>query len=272
MFIACKIYLCQTTVLFEGPFMYQPLLPIVKPLVFEGKSGILHITYKYNDSARLFVQEGIIEQVETLHLQGKKAAATCARWVNISTSFDEGDQGEYTPDPDIDTNDLLSFLEKSSKNIAIIQKKISDDQAVFKIDADKLNKTKKLSAEDLKIALLFDGKRTIEEVLAQAGKSELAVLTHTCRLIMAGVAEQVREKKDILPQPDREALLSSLDEELTNLVGPAGAILVEDAFEKIGSEPETLAQSEVGPLFDEIKVMLDDDEKEDFAAWAKQFL
>ncbi len=252
--------------------MYQPLLPIVKPLVFEGKSGTLHITHKYNDQARLFVQEGIIEQVETLHLQGKKAAATCARWVNISTNFDEGNQGDYTSDPDIDTNDLLSFLEKSSKNIAIIQKKIDNDQAVFKIDADKLNKTQKLGAEDLKIALLFDGKRSIEQILALAGKSELAVLTHACRLIMAGVAEQVTEKKDILSAQEREALLGSLDEELTNLVGPASAILVEDAFEKIGSEPKTLAQSEIGPLFEEIKVMLDDDEKEDFGAWAKKFL
>ncbi len=252
--------------------MYQPLLPIVKPLVFEGKSGTLHITHKYNDSARLHVKEGIIEQVETLHLQGKKAAATCARWVNISTSFDEGDQGGYTPDPDIDTNDFLSFLEKSSKNIAIIQKKIGDDQAVFKIDADKLNKAKKLGAEDLKIALLFDGKRTIEEVLAQSEKSELAVLTHTCRLIMAGVAERVKEKKDILSKEEREAILGALDEKLTDLVGPAGAILTEDAFEKIGSEPESFAKSEVGPLFEAIKVMLDDDEKEDFTAWSKQFL
>ncbi len=252
--------------------MYQPLLPIVKPLVFEGKSGTLHITHKYNDQARLFIQEGIIEQVETLHLQGKKAAATCARWVNISTSFEEGNQGNYTSDPDIDTNDLLSFLEKSSKNVAIIRKKIDNDQAVFKIDADKLNKAQKLGAEDLKIALLFDGKRNIEQILALAGKSELAVLTHTCRLIMAGVAEQVTEKKDILSLQERETLLGSLDEELTNLVGPAGAILVEDAFEKIGSEPKTLAQSEVGPLFEEIKVMLDDDEKEDFGAWAKKFL
>jgi len=47
---------------------------------------------------------------------------------------------------------------------------------------------------------------------------------------------------------------------------------VEDAFEKIGSEPKNLAQSEVGPLFEEIKVMLDDDEKEDFTAWAEKFL
>ena len=252
--------------------MYQPLLPIVKPLVFEGKSGILHISHKYNDSAQLYIKEGIIEQVETLHLQGKNAAAACARWVNITASFNEGDQGTGTPDPEIDTNEFLSFLEKSSKNIAIIRQKIENDQAVFKIDADKLNKAQKLSADDLKIALLFDGKRTIEEVLELSGKSELAVLTHTCRLIMEGVAEQVRIKKDVLPPQDREALLNALDEKLTDLVGPAGTILVEDAFEKIGSEAENLAQSEIGPFFDEIKEMLDDNEKENFAGWAKQFL
>lgn len=252
--------------------MYQPLLPIVKPLVFEGKSGILHVMHKYDDQARLFVQEGIIEQVDTKHLQGKKAAAACARWVNISTSFDEGDQAGHAVDSEIDTNDFLSFLEKSSRNIAIIQKKIVNDQAIFRIDSNKLNKATKLGADDLKIALLFDGKRTIEQLLPLAGKSELAVLTHTCRLIISGIAEQVTEKKDILPQQKREELLQSLDGKLTDLVGPAGAILVEDALEKIGSEPEVLAQSEIARLFEEIKVMLDDDEKKSFTDWAKKFL
>jgi len=252
--------------------MYQPLLPIVKPLVFEGKSGTLYMTHKYGDEARLYIQEGIIEQVETKKLTGKNAASTCARWVNISTRFDEGDLGSYTPDPEIDTNDFLSFLEKSAKNIAIIQKKIADDQVILHIDSNKLKAAKKLGTEDLKIALLFDGKKTIEQILSLAGKSELAVLTHACRLIMSGVAEQIVEKKDVLPQEERENLLQSLDDKLTDLVGPASAILVEDGLEKIGSTAETLTKSEIAPLFSEIEVMLDDDEKEIFLDWTKKFL
>jgi hypothetical protein len=251
--------------------MYQSLLPIVKPLVFEGKSGTLQVMHKYNDQAQLFVKEGIIEQVKTKKLQGKKAVATCARWVNITTSFQEGKQGDYTPDPEIDTNDFLSFLEKSSKNIEIIQKKISDDDAVFQIDSNKLNNAKKLGAEDLKIALLFDGKRSIEQVLPLAGKSELAVLTHTCRLIISGVAQQA-SSKDVIPDQEREEFLQALEEKLTDLVGPAGPILAEDALSTIGSRPDMLAQDEIGPLLSAIGTMLEDEEKVILDKWGAQFL
>jgi len=251
--------------------MYQSLLSIIKPLVFEGKSGTLQVMHKYNDQAQLFVKEGIIEQVKTKKLQGKKAVATCARWVNITTSFQEGKQGDYTPDPEIDTNDFLSFLEKSSKNIAIIQKKISDDDAVFQIDSNKLNNAKKLGAEDLKIALLFDGKRSIEQVLPLAGKSELAVLTHTCRLIISGVAQQA-SSKDVMPEQEREDFLQALEEKLTDLVGPAGPILAEDALSTIGSRPDMLAQNEIGPLLSAIGTMLENDEKVILDKWGTQFL
>jgi len=251
--------------------MYQSLLPIVKPLVFEGKSGVLQVTHKYDDQAQLFVQEGIIEQVKTKHLQGKKAVATCARWVNITTRFEEGKQDDYTPDPEIDTNDFLSFLEKSAKNIEVIRKKIAGDDAVFQIDSNKLNNAKKLGAEDLKIALLFDGKRSIEQILPLSGKSELAVLTHTCRLIMSGVAGQATAK-DVLPKEEREAFLQALDEKLTDLVGPAGSILVEDALETIGSRTDMLTQDEISPLLSAIGTMLEDDEKVSLDEWGEKFV
>ena len=249
--------------------MYQPLLPIVKPLIFEGKSGILKITHKYDDQARLYVREGIIEHGTTSRLEGKKAVATCLRWVNITTSFDEGLTESYSPDPEIDTNDVLSFLEKSAKNIAVIQKRIPDDQAIFQIDSQKLNTAAKLSADDLKIALLFDGKKNIEDILSLAGKSELAVLTHTCRLIMAGVAEQI-SAKDVLPEEKRTELLEAIENRLIDLVGPAGSILVEDALANIGTRTERLAAEDIEPLLREISSMLDEEEQEDFQAWAEK--
>ena len=249
--------------------MYQSLLPIVKPLIFEGKSGILKITHKYGDQARLYVREGIIEHATTSKLEGKNAVATCLRWVNITTSFDEGQSEPYTTDPEIDTNDVLSFLEKSAKNISIIQKYIPDDQAIFHIDSQKLNAATKLSADDLKIALLFDGKKTIEQILPLAGKSELAVLTHTCRLIMAGVAQQA-ESKEALAEDVRTELFEVIEDKLIDLVGPAGAILVEDALSNIGINAEHLAVEDIKPLLDEIASMLDEEEQEEFHAWAEQ--
>ena len=251
--------------------MYQPLLPIVKPLIFEGKSGILKITHKYDDQAKLYVREGIIEQGTTKKLEGKKAVATCLRWVNITTSFDEGLTEQYTTDPEIDTNDVLSFLEKSAKNIGVIQKRIPDDQAIFQIDSQKLNAATKLSADDLKIALLFDGRKTIEDILPLAGKSELAVLTHTCRLIMAGVAQQI-SAKEALPEEKRTELLEAIEDKLIDLVGPAGAILVEDALANIGTKAERMAADDLEPLLHEIASMLDEEEQEAFRSWTEKLI
>ena len=251
--------------------MYKSLLPIIKPLVFEGKSGILHITHKYNDQAQLFLREGIIEQVETTNLRRKQAAAACARWISITTEFQEGEPGTYTPDPEIDTNSFLSYIEKTFNTIEIINKNISDDGIILQIDTSKLNKTDKLNAEDLKVALLFDGIRNIEQVLFMSDKSELAVLAHTCRLVMAGVANKVTVKKT-MPKQEQEEFLHSLNTKLTDLIGPAGPILVDDAFEKIGSGPDTLAREEIPALIAEIGVLLDDEELVELDKWSANYL
>ncbi len=251
--------------------MYQSLLPVLKPLVFEGKTGILQIIHKYNDQAQLFLREGIIEQVETTNLSGKQAMSTCARWVSITTKFQEGELSNYTPDPEIDTNSLLSYLEKALNTIKIINKKISDDGIVLQVDTDKLSKTSKLTTDDFKIALLFDGTRNIKQALSMSDKSELALLAHTCRLIMAGVAKEIIIK-DIMPKQEREDFLHSLDTQLTDLVGPAGQILVDDALKTIGSGPDTLAREDIVPLISEIGTLLEDEERVELDRWSESYL
>ena len=251
--------------------MYQSLLPILKPLVFEGKSGVLKITHKYNDQAQLFLKEGIIEQVVTTNLRGKSAAAKCAAWVNITTDFQEGEDNNYTPDPEIDTNLFLTYLERTFKTIEMINKNISDDSVILQIDINKLNKVNWLNAEDLKIALLFDGKRSIEQVLAMSDKSELAVLAHATRLIMAKVANKVT-LKNVMPEQDQKDFLQSLNTKLTDLIGPAGPVLVDDAFKTIDSGPGILAREEIPSLIAEIGALLDDEERIEFDEWSNKYI
>ncbi len=251
--------------------MYQSLLPILKPLVFEGKSGVLKITHKYDDQAQLFLREGIIEQVKTTNLRGRQAAARCAGWISITTEFQEGQDDGYTPDPEIDTNSFLSYIEKTFKTIEIINKYITDDSVILQIDINKLNKVDKLKAEDFKIALLFDGKRSIEQVLSMSNKAELAVLAHTSRLIMAKVANKVTQK-DVMPKQEQEDFLESLNTKLTDLIGPAGPILVDDAFETINSGPDMLAREEIPSLVAAVGVLLDDEERVELDKWSEQYI
>lgn len=251
--------------------MYQSMLNILKPLVFEGKSGILHVTHRYDDKARLFLKEGLIEQVETTKVRGRKAADACTRWASIITEFKEGEQGNYTPDPEVDTNSFLSYLEKTSKNIEVINKHIPNDSAIFQVDSNKLNNNDKLSAGDIKIAMLFDGERNLEQILSMSGKSELAVLTHTCRLILSGIVKK-GEPKTLMSKQDQEKFLQSLNEKLIDLVGPAGSFIVDDGFEKIKSQPDMLSKEEIPVLLTAIGDILDGDQQKELGDWGKNYL
>ena len=247
--------------------MYQSLLPVLKPLVFEGKSGVLEIVHKYDDRGFFYLNEGIIEQVETKNLQGRQAAAACVRWVNITTRFREGVRGNYIPDPDVDTNEILSYLEKVYKNITVINDRISDENAIFQADFDRIGEVERLSAGDLKVAMLLDGERNIEQVMRKSGKSELAVLTHICRLMIAGVIQQ-KISKNVLDTAEQNDLLASLEKVLIELVGPAASILIEDSFEEIQSRPGALAKEDVQSLFSVIRKELSTEDRARFDAWS----
>lgn len=250
--------------------MYQSLLFVLKPLIFEGKSGLLEIIHKYDNAAKVYLKEGIVEQVETKTLSGKKAASTCIQWVSITTSFQEGVQSRYTPDSEIDTNYLLSFLEKTSKNIKVINEKIPDADVIFKIDSSKLQSAKKLGADDLKMAMLFDGRRTVAQVVAMSDFSELAVLTRVCRLLLSGVAQEA-VVKDIMPENERSSFFDGLNKTLLDLIGPAGGVLIEDAFDSTGLRLEMLAHEDIPRLLSAIGELLDPEENDSLQKWGKQY-
>ncbi len=251
--------------------MYQSLLPILKPLVFEGKSGILTVNHATDEFTHFYLKEGIIEQVSTSLLEGPRAIKQCMGWVDIECTFSEDEQGSYSPAAGIDIAAILAHLEKVSKNIEIIQKRVPAGDSILHIDSDTLSQTENLSAKDLKIAMLFDGKRSITEVITASGKSELAALTHTCRLLMAKVLLEAPSKTPMIEE-ERSFLLHSLEQMLLELVGLAGPLLVKDAFAKIGVRIETLGQEDIRPLLDAVAEMLDEGEKEELTAWETGYL
>lgn len=251
--------------------MYNDLLSILKPLVYEGKSGILQVTHAYNDQAHFYLKEGMIEQIKTSKLQGEQAVRRVSGWVSIQSTFLEDEQGDYTPTTEIGTAAILSFLEKSSKTIAVIQKKIPNNSVVLQINSDKLNSVDTLTTENLKIAVLFDGTRSIEQTLKISGKSELALLAHTCRLIMTGVAQVLEIQKESMTEEEHILFMHSFEEMLTQLIGLAAPILMDDAFAAIGCEPETLSKEEVPALLEEIRKSLDDDEREELGKWESAY-
>jgi len=65
--------------------------------------------------------------------------------------------------------------------------------------------------------------------------------------------------------------LQALEDKLTELVGPAGSLLIEDAFSAMGMEPESLARDEIPQLLQEIGTQLDADERGALAGWSEEY-
>lgn len=249
--------------------MYQSLYSTMKPLIYDGKSGKLVVTNQNKHQAVLYLKEGLLEQAVINKLSGKKASMVCAQWLSISTTFDENSADEYSMDPEIDTNAFLVLLEKIEKNVQTINKTIEDSQVILLVDQEKLHKSSKLKVEDMKMALLFNGQRTIEEVQEVSGKSEYGVLVRACNLLLSGVARKVALKNP-MPAEKQEIFLEELTGKLAALVGPVSTMLVNGGFQKIGATPESLAYEDVSLLLDAVSAVLEGDDRTAFNLWRNE--
>lgn len=230
------------------------------------------MTINQIDQALFYLKEGMIEQVTTSRLQGAKAVKLLSGWVSVTTTFLEGKQGSTPPATKIGTAPILALLEKTSKNLAVIEKKIPDHSIILHINSSKLSASKTLKEEDIKVAALFDGTRSIGQVVELSGKSELVLLTYTCRLLMAGVAKERVVLKTVMGEEEQILLLHSLDETLTELIGLVAPILVDDAFAEIQSQPDMLSKEEVPLLLAAIRKKLDDTEQEELDKWEREYM
>jgi len=251
--------------------MYRSLYEEIKPLIFNGESGVLNIDYEYGDSARIVLNEGLIEGVLTQRLNGKEAVETIAKWASFSARFSKDKNGINQNLIAIDTSDFLSILEKVDKIIKKINTVIPSNNAIFKGDTTKVDKHKRFSSVDFKIMLLLDGKRPLKKVVPESGYSELDVLISIFRLVSSGIVRFLSDNVS-MPDNEREAFISTLSNKLTEFVGPAAAILVHDAFQALGHGPEMLAREEIPKIIESVYDPLDKKEREALAQWSLDFM
>lgn len=251
--------------------MYRSLYEEVKPLIFNGESGILHISYEYGGAAKIVLNEGLIEGVLTEKNEGKGAMEAIAKWISISTRFSQNEKEIGSSLATIDTSSFLSILEKVHKIIQKINTVIPSNNAIFKGDTNKVDKHKRFSSVDFKIMLLLDGKRPLKKVVPESGYSELDVLISVYRLVSSDIAKFL---SDSIPMPEKERadFVNTLSEKLMEFVGPAASILISDAFKALGHGPEMLSREEIPRLIESVYDPLEKKEQEALARWSLAFL
>jgi hypothetical protein len=250
--------------------MYDSLYEKVKPLIYNGESGILIIHHEYGGKARVVLVEGLVEGVIIGELSGKATVRTCAKWVSISTSFLRGEKEDKEELIAVDTSKFLSIFEKAHKMIQKINTIVPGNDTILKGDPHRAHKHKRYSSVDSKVMQLLDGKRNISQVVTESGFPELDVLISVFRLGSAGVAQLLATGK-LMTDEERVEFLSALTKRLMEFVGPAAEVLISDAFDALGHGPEMLAREEIPEIIESVVNPLDIDEKTAMVQWSMAF-
>lgn len=251
--------------------MYNSLFSDLKPLVFGGESGVLDIRHNMGAHARIYLKEGLVEGVTSGKLKGAEAAKTCAGWTTFSSQFLQGVSKVPEGCGGVNTNSFLELLEKVDTRLKLVQSVIPGREAIFKADPDKLGGGGNFTAQDMKVALLLDGKRSVEVVMAQAGLSEIAVLSALYKLNSQGIAKLVAADKP-MDAKKREDFLNSLQDRLADVVGPVADMLIQEALDDMGCERDCLSEKQVPRVIESICNHLDDKECAVLKGWADNTL
>ena len=247
--------------------MYDSLYEIIKPLIYNGESGILNIDHEYGGKARIVMVEGLVEGVLVGDLNGKAAVRTCAKWVSISTAFLQGEKEAKVKLIAVDTSKFLSIFEKAHQMIQKINTLIPGNDAIFEGDLRLAHKHKRYSAVDAKVMRLLDGKRNISQIVTESGFPELDILISVFRLGSSGAARFIVTSK-LMTDEERMEFISALTRRLMEFVGPAAEVLVSDAFKTLGHSPEMMTREEIPAIIESVVNPLDIDEKKTMVRWS----
>lgn len=272
--------------------MSQSLYSILKPLVFEGESGVLLVKHRYGGEGTIELREGLIADVQTGDKSGRDAIMTLNCWVSIGCEFKAGAANQGAVTSGVDTSEVLKFLEKVESITQKINKFIPDHQIVFSVSAAKLKNNSKLTGKDLKHAQRVDGVKSVEMLIRESPEREIDVLARICRLVSLGIAtivENVAEPKEVetiadadvepskegvtaLAADKRLSFLAGLEKKLGNHFGPAAGIFIGELLTDMGFQAKTLTEDQAYDLIDKLGEHMDDGEVAQIEYWATNAL
>jgi hypothetical protein len=100
--------------------------------------------------------------------------------------------------------------------------------------------------------------------------SELNVLLAISKFIKHGLARQIHPHQP-MPAQERSDLLDQLQNTLSEITGPVASVIINDAFQAIGAQPEELARCDIQHLFTLVSLHLEEDEREAFDKWVASY-
>ncbi len=246
--------------------MYSSLYTRLKSLVEDKATGVMLVNYKYGGQGKLYLENGEFVGCEVGNTRGVDAAKKLSRWLSFNSRFIEDMLVQRSNQAGFSTQDFLGHLGKVKNWVEKVQKVVPQNSARFKMHVNGSKNSVKLKPAQLKVALALDGNKTITQLVSELKISEFDVLNTIFHLSELGIAEMIGAHRP-MENAQREAFLASLKEILSDIIGPAAEVIIDDAFETINSEEKYLARREIPDLIRAIAMHLDPDEKTVFSDW-----
>lgn len=288
--------------------MSQTLYSILKPLVFAGESGVLHVKHLYGGQGAIALREGLITGVRTDKYRGRNAVLTLNCWVSVDCVFRRGENDQAAGSSSgIDTSEVLKALEKIDGIAQKINKLIPNHQMIFCVSSSQLKDNARLSGKDLKYALSIDGKKSVAALIKESSAREIDVLAAICRLVSMGVARRVQSKaKAVVKKVQKAApeikkvkkaapdiknnvrpvaeegtplaaakrlnFLAGLEKKLGGHFGPAAGIFIGELMSDLGFQAKTLTEEQAFDIVDQLGEHLEEGEVAQIEFWAATIL
>ena len=246
--------------------MYNSLYSILLPIIEAKAAGILSLQQKDGKKAEIIISDGVIAGCRNGELSGERAAKMVAKWLHVEHDFLEGNIPADTPETDLDGKSYIQYLKKIHLIVSQVAELVPHGGVRLKMTASDYRGEITLKNNELKVVAQLNGKKTIDRVRREAGVSEFDLVYTIYKYHHLGMIKMVGSH-EVMEKTERASLLKSIDEKLSDIVGPAAAIITKEAFRTIGGDEAYLSWRDAGKLTDAIAGHLDGEEKQVFLDW-----
>jgi len=243
----------------------------------EKASGCLYVTNNADArEGKIILNHGKIRAILVEKKGGKESGQDLLEWLHISVSF-----SDKIPNIDlaairaIDTEKFMDSLKKTDALMKQVKEIIPGNDAVFRIVRMPTPRLDGFDAGKLRISLALKGEKSVSQVIDITRMSEIEVLSGIGWLHTHALVELV-SKSESLSGEKKIDFMNAFRERLADLVGPVADMVMEDAFETIGTDNPDDLDSLPFPLIMELKnavcQQIDQGEAAIINEWVSEYL
>lgn len=248
--------------------MLKSLYSILNPLLEQDKEGRLKLTHEHGKTAAITIKQGELISVEMGPLRGGQALKELALWLFFNHEFIEEPIGPANASVGAEIAKYIEYLKKIDEKSLEIQAVIPSTNYTYEISADNLQGSQSFKPDELKVALAMNGKTTIKSIIKKTGITDLLALAYIAKLKNLGLAKKVELMDKVLAGEQAVNFMESLTEKVTDYLGPAADLVLDEAFEGFESTPQKIYKKELPDLTITIAEQLDDSDRVIFKKWS----